>query len=319
MLQQFVGKKVLVLGDFMLDKYLWGDVRRISEEAPVPVVRVIKNNYFLGGAGNVCATITALNGQVFAVGLVGEDDEAEFLKDLLQEHQIITDYIVFDKSRPTTKKTRVLARNQLMLRLDYESYSAPSKPIQQTIISHLNALVPEVDIVVVSDRGKGLITRELMYSLTKLAEKNNKKIIVDPFPKHKDFYMGVSIVTPAEEEARKMADMKGNDPHNVEKMGEFLTEYFNAHVLIRRDLKGIDFFNFHGNAIHIPSSLKEVVDITGNRDVLLGTLALAVSSDLDMKDALKIASAAADITMSKIGTYTPTIGEIESIMKRNMF
>ena len=315
-LENFQGKSVLVLGDFILDKYVWGNVTRVSKEAPIPVIKKQKLSYVLGGAGNVAATISELNGNVKVIGLLGEDPEAEHLKELLHEHSIITDDMVEDSSRPTTKKTRVVVGGNQVARIDTESDEPASGKINEKIKQKLLDILPEVDVIVISDRGKGIVTRELMYCITKECKAADKKIIIDPFPAHKDYYSNSYIITPIPAEVREMFNISLEEGGSMKYLGEKTREYFRSNIIIEHSKEGLLVAPDAEESYEIPRHAHNIADITGSRDAFIGVLAMAVATGADLRTAAELSNAAYDITCQKLGTATVTIGELRKLIER---
>ena len=310
-LEKFKGKKVLVIGDIMIDKYIWGDVLRISPEAPVQVVNVVKETYEPGGASNVANNITSLNGNAFMVGISGSDDVKNILLQELKKRNINTDGIFTDKDKPTIQKIRIMGRGQQLLRVDYEKREHIHKDIENLIIEFLKKNVKDVDVVVVSDYAKGVITQEICNKLIQLAKENNKPLIVDPKPKHKDLYSNVTLITPNNTEAGEMMGIGDGTDEAVTEIGSKLLKHLNTNVLITRGEKGMSLFEKDGSITNIPTKAKEVYSIIGAGDIVVSTLALALASGANLKEAATLANIAAGIKVGKIGTASVSIEEIK--------
>ena len=317
-LEKFQGKKVLVIGDFILDNYIHGTVTRVSNEAPISVVKQAKVTDELGGAGNVAATITELNGNANVIGVVGDDNEGEKLKGLLQENIILTDSIVVDKSRPTTKKSRVIVKGHHLSRLDIESEDEPSKDVKAKLMENIKSYIPDVDVVVVSDRGKGLITRELMGCLIRDCNKTGTKILVDPYPAHMDFYSGVSMMTPIPKEARTMLSLPKSEVEGLMDLSTRTARSLNTIVMMQHSKKGLYYAAPDETQIHIPRET-EITDITGARDVFLGTLALLIATGAELENTTRISNLAYEITCRKLGSAKLTIREIKDALRQKAF
>lgn len=319
-LKKLEGKNVLVIGDLVLDNFIWGRVKRLSTEAPVPKVEVINKKAFLGGIGNIASMIKSLKAKPYVVGVVGKDEAAKITASLLSDKGIQTNYIVYDHTRPTVKKTRILVKNQYLTRLDYGSSEKLNERVEGKIKRDIERLIPKSDIVIVGDYGEGFLTKELMYYIIKLCDENNKKVIVRPFKNHKSYYMGAYMVVPTYHEAIKMSGYK-DDFQLIDNMGEELAEYFNSHILIDLHAKGAAFFNKHGKAFRTPASVKRVVDTTSSRNIFIGTVALGISAGLEIEEAVKIAKLAEDLSLTKMGTVEITLDEIKTALKlnRNIF
>ena len=315
-LEQFKNKKILVIGDIMLDKYIWGDVSRISPEAPVQVVNVVKETYEPGGASNVANNIASLGGNSFMVGIAGNDDAKDILLQELKKRKINAEGIFTDKDKPTIQKIRIMGRSQQLLRVDYEKKEHVHKDIENLIIEFLKKIVKDVDVIVISDYAKGVITNSICSELIKLAEENNKPIIVDPKPKHRDLYSNVTLMTPNNLEASEMAGIEDGTDDAIAEIGSRLLKQLDTNVLITRGEKGMSLFEKNGNITHIPTKAKEVYSIIGAGDTVVSTLALALASGAELKEAAMLANIAAGIKVGKIGTASVSIEEIKKELDR---
>ena len=209
-LDNFKGKKILVIGDIMLDKYIWGDVSRISPEAPVQVVNVLKETYEAGGAANVANNVAALGGLPYMVGISGNDEARNVLMEEMRKKCINTGGIIQDKDKPTTQKVRIIGKSQQLLMVDYENKEHIHHDIENSIIKFAEKNINEVDVVVISDYAKGVITQEVSSKIISLAKQNKKQVIVDPKPKHRNWYIGVDLITPNNNEASEMSGCSPN-------------------------------------------------------------------------------------------------------------
>ncbi|MBI2658921.1 D-glycero-beta-D-manno-heptose-7-phosphate kinase [Candidatus Woesearchaeota archaeon] len=309
-LENFKNKRILVIGDIMLDKYIWGDVSRISPEAPVQVVNVLKETYEAGGAANVASNVSALTGKAFMVGIVGNDEAKNMLLEELNKRDIDVEGIFIDKDKPTTQKVRVIGKSQQLLRVDYEKKGHAHKDTENKMIAFFNRIINKVDVVAVSDYAKGVITQTICNKLIQIAKDNNKMIIVDPKPKHKDLYVNATLVTPNNAEASEMTNIEDGD-EAVLGAGAKLLECLNSNVLITRGEKGMSLFEKDGSITDIPAKAKEVYSIIGAGDTVVATIALALASGADLKEAAMLANIAAGIKVGKIGTASVSIEEIK--------
>lgn len=308
-IEKFKEKRILVVGDIMLDKYIWGEVARISPEAPVQIVNVQKESYAPGGAANVANNIAALNGKVHMVGIVGNDDANKILMEDLQKRNINTEGIIIDENKPTIQKVRVLGRGQQLIRFDYEKNEYVDNNAENKIITFIENNIDNFDAIAISDYAKGVITKNIMQKLTEICKIKDKIIIVDPKPKHKDFYKNVTLVTPNSSEVHEILNLEnGNDTPGK---GKRLIDIFNSPVLMTRGEKGISLFELNGEVTNIPTKAKEVYDVTGAGDTTVATIALALASGASMKEASILANHAAGITVGKIGTSTVNIDELK--------
>jgi D-glycero-beta-D-manno-heptose-7-phosphate kinase len=301
-LNNFKEKNILVIGDIMLDKYIFGNVERISPEAPVQIVNVKKEKFIPGGAANVANNIAALNANAFMVGVTGNDNEANILLNELKKRNINTEGIITDQNKPTTQKVRILGQKQQLLRIDYEKKDYLNKETENKIIAFIKEKIEKIDAIIISDYAKGVITKNLIENIKKIA--GNKIIIVDPKPKHKDFYKNTTLITPNLKEAREMADNEEN-----------LIKELNTSILVTKGEKGMSLLEKDGNITNIPTKAKEVYDVSGAGDTVVATLTLALSSNATLKQAAILANHAAGITVGKIGTSTVTTEEIKASLK----
>lgn len=311
---KFCGKKVLVVGDVMLDKYILGDVSRVSPEAPVPVVSIVGEQFTPGGAGNTAKNVTALGGEAYLVGVVGSDGAKDVLLRELQKEGIHTDHIVVDITRPTIEKIRIIGNNQQLIRLDAERVHAADAGIEEEMIKAVESLSPAIDIFVVSDYAKGVVTERLMDAIRACARHHDKKVIVDPKPSHKALYRDVFVITPNAAEANDMAGGGGTGDKDVEKAGAALQRDLRANVLVTRGNKGMSLFEKGKQPVHLPTNAREVYDVSGAGDTVVATLALALASGLGLHEASVISNYTAGIKVGKRGTATVTPEELRSAL-----
>ena len=309
-LEQFKNKKILVVGDIMLDKYIWGDVSRISPEAPVQVVNVLKETYEPGGASNVANNVAALDGNTFMVGIVGDDEAKKILFNELKKREINTDGIFIDNEKPTIQKVRIVGKSQQLLRVDYEKKEHVHKDIEHSIIKFLELMIKDVDIIVISDYAKGVITPAICSRLIEISRNSNKAVIVDPKPKHKDIYSNATLITPNNAEASEMTNIEDGDDAVLE-MGSKLMKHLNSNVLVTQGEKGMSLFEKDGKITHISAKAKEVYSLIGAGDTVVATIALALASGASLEEAATLANIAAGIKVGKIGTASVSIDEIK--------
>ena len=313
-IEKFKSKKILVIGDVMLDKYIWGEVTRISPEAPVQIVNVVKEEYVPGGASNVAANIAELGAKVWMVGVVGNDETRDKLISGIAKKKINSDYLISDPEKRTILKVRIFGGKQQLLRFDYEKKGDISRNTEQKMLNSIKEIIKNIDAIIVSDYAKGTITRDLMEALKELCKKNSMLLIVDPKPEHKEYYKNVNLITPNISEAKKMAGLSEDAEEDVESMGKKLLAELNSNVLITRGEKGMSLFEKNGSILSIPTFAKEVYDIIGAGDTSVAALALALASGASFEESAIIANYAAGITVGKVGTSTVTIEELrESI------
>ncbi len=311
---------VLVVGDIILDHYIWGKVNRISPEAPVPVVFVTRENFVPGGASNVAVNISSLKGQVHLCGVVGEDSYGEVLLNILKERDVNTAGIVKDKIRHTTLKTRVIAGHQHLVRIDreepFDAVGASIKRIKDFIRANKNRF----NVVILSDYAKGLITRELVNFIKK--ELKNAFFIADPKVKNEYLYKELHLITPNRKEAFEIAKMvdDGSEKTLILAAKKIIKELKLPNLLITRGEEGMSLF-VNDSHIRIPTFAQEVFDVSGAGDTVVALVAAGLSSGLDLIKSCIIANVAASVVVAKMGTATASTDEIEkkwSLMDRKI-
>lgn len=310
-LNNFKNSKIAVVGDVMLDDYIFGSVDRISPEAPVPVINVKKESYVLGGAANVLNNLKSLNAQVFAFGIVGNDDNGKrFLKEL-NSKDINTDGIITDDKRPTAVKRRVIAQNQQLLRMDWEDKSPISSEIEDKILEKIKDKILEIDAFILSDYDKGVLTERLSKEIIKLARENKKIITVDPKPKNHMNYVGATSITPNRKEALECMESEKFESEDdlINKMKGLKTKLNLENLLLTRSEEGMTLFE--SNEVETISTVaKEVYDVTGAGDTVISVFTLSKIAGAAWFEAARIANTAAGIVVAKMGTATATTDQI---------
>lgn len=311
---KFKSRKILVLGDLMVDMFLWGKVTRISPEAPVPVVVVEKETSALGGAGNVANNLRSLGSEVFLFGVIGNDQVGNKLKDDFLTSGINIDGIISDDFRPTSIKTRIIAAHQQIVRFDKELKGELESRLNDELISRFETLIPKVDAVILSDYGKGVINKTVLQKTISLANKHNIPITVDPKIEHFLDYKKVSCITPNQAEA--IAGMHYKDislDKDIFELGKKILKKLDSKtVLITRGEKGMTLFEPGNRITHIPTRAREVFDVTGAGDTVIATLTLALASGANFREAAEIANFAAGLVVAKLGTATVTPEELKT-------
>ncbi len=304
-IQNFDKANVLVIGDIIADHYIWGKVERISPEAPVPIVDVQKEGYMLGGAGNVTNNILSLDGKVRICGVVGHDEMGRWITHSLRSNGIDTGGIVVEDGRPTSKKTRVVAHSQHVVRFDHESRGEISTQAQDIILEYIRTHIKDTGIIVISDYAKGVVTSHLVKGVLEIAMENNLSVLVDPKLKHFNYYTGATIITPNTNEAATASGIKIVDEESLHQAGEILLKQSGATaILITRGEHGMSLFERNGNVFHVPSVARDVFDVTGAGDTVVSTLALSIAAEAGFPDASIIANYAAGIVVGIVGTAT---------------
>ncbi len=304
-INDFKYRKILVIGDIILDHYIWGKVNRISPEAPVPVVEVTRENFLLGGAANVANNIVSLGAHAAVIGINGEDIAGEALKSILEQKGVDCAGL-FTENRPTTVKTRVIAHNQQVVRFDREDSKYVDGRILKGILSHIHSIVNDFDAVIISDYKKGMVTAQLVRGILKKTKPKNMFVAVDPKVGHFDFYKGVSLITPNLMEAALGAGMEITDDSSLNKAGEALIKKLSlTAALITRGEQGMSLFE-KKKVTHIPTVARKVYDVTGAGDTVISAFTLATASGASLEDSAVIANHAAGIVVAEVGTAVAT-------------
>jgi rfaE bifunctional protein kinase chain/domain len=303
LLDGFTGKKVIVVGDLMLDEFVWGKVRRISPEAPVPVVDVVDQTYRLGGSGNVAANIHALGGVPVPIGVIGRDWAADRVLDLLAQAGIDPAGIIRD-DRPTTLKTRIIAHNQQVVRADRESRATVSDSLNRDLADAFRTSLPSASAIVVSDYDKGVVNRALLAEILPEARKAAVPVFLDPKVQHADYYRPVTMITPNHSEAELLAGIRIENESSLEEAGRRILQKLSCdYVLITRGEEGMSLFSSAGSR-HLPAFAREVFDVTGAGDTVIAMLSLAHAGGASIEEASILANHAAGVAVGKIGTAT---------------
>lgn len=300
---------ILVIGDLMIDHYLWGSCDRISPEAPVQVVNVKKESSVLGGAGNVINNLVTLGSVVDVISVIGNDSVANELKSLLEKIDVPTSNLVVENNRKTSKKSRLIASQQQVLRYDMESIDDINENSHKQIIQTLEKNIDKYSSIILSDYGKGVLTTNLTKEIIKIANKNNIKVLVDPKGKDYSKYIGSYTLTPNKKEAMEATNIDIKDENSLIEALKSLKIQCNLEVsLITLSEQGIAIFD---DELTIkPTVAREVYDVTGAGDTVIASIAFALGNNLDIKDAIYFANLAAGVVVGKIGSATTTLDEI---------
>ncbi|WP_164469185.1 D-glycero-beta-D-manno-heptose-7-phosphate kinase [Aliarcobacter cryaerophilus] len=300
---------ILVIGDLMIDHYLWGSCDRISPEAPVQVVNVKKESSVLGGAGNVINNLVTLGSVVDVISVIGNDSVANELKSLLEKIDVPTSNLVVENNRKTSKKSRLIASQQQVLRYDMESIDDINENSHKQIIQTLEKNINKYSSIILSDYGKGVLTTNLTKEIIKIANKNNIKVLVDPKGKDYSKYKGSYTLTPNKKEAMEATNIDIKDESSlIEALKSLKTQCELEVSLITLSEQGIAIFD---DELTIkPTVAREVYDVTGAGDTVIASIAFALGNDLDIKDAIYFANLAAGVVVGKIGSATTTLDEI---------
>ncbi len=306
-------RRIIVYGDVMLDEFVWGDVTRISPEAPVPVVDIRRESVRLGGAANVVANLIALGVPAALVGVTGVDGAGERLR--VQMREVCDDradaHLVSDASRPTTTKTRIIAHNQLVVRADRERRAPVGAEIEDRLIEILHAAVERGDALVVSDYDKGAVTPRVLAAVLPRAQAAGLPVLVDPKPRNFDAYRPATLVTPNHHEALRLTNSEDDTDEGMARAGRALRARVGCRaVLITRGERGMMLLEDEGAPVYVETVAREVYDVTGAGDTVIATLAAALSAGATLTEAAVLANHAAGLVVGKLGTAVATAAEL---------
>jgi len=311
--------KVMVVGDLILDEYIWGAVNRISPEAPVPVLESKSENLALGGAANVANNLVALGCEVYLVGGVGDDEKGEKLIELIRNRSINSDGIYRFEHRPTTSKVRIIAHNQQILRIDKEDNRPISQSAEKKFIKFINDKLPEMDGVICSDYLKGILTEQITSALSQRAAEFKKLVVVDP--KGTDFskYKGASVITPNRSELERVAPIKINSDEDMERAAEYLMTLTKSEaILVTLGKDGMVLFPKNKKPFKISTVAREVFDVTGAGDTVISVFGMSLFSGFNFEEAAWLSNMAAGIVVGKVGTAVITLDEINRFLQEEM-
>jgi rfaE bifunctional protein kinase chain/domain len=298
----FNGLKIAVVGDMMLDCYFRGEVKRISPEAPVPILEVDNEFYRFGGAANVALNILKLGGIPYPIGVIGNDNDGRIFLSLAKDSNINISGLITDGNRPTTTKTRVIAHNQHVVRIDKESKQNLSADIEEKIITYIDNNIPNLDGIILQDYNKGVLTPTLIERVTSLASKNNKLITVDP--KFNNFFLfkNVTVIKPNRKEAEDVLGMKLKNLNDVTIAGNRILEKTNAkYVVLTLSEEGIAVFEKNKTVKRMPTQAQVVADVSGAGDTVISTLTMALAAKADIVEATYLANYAGGIVCEEVG------------------
>ncbi|MEP6742074.1 MAG: D-glycero-beta-D-manno-heptose-7-phosphate kinase [bacterium] len=305
-------RKIVVLGDVMLDEFVWGDVTRISPEAPVPVVDIRRESVHLGGAGNVLANIVALGAGGCVVGVVGKDSAGERIRATLHEVSPLQDneYLVVDQNRPSTTKTRIIAHSQLVVRADREHRRPVNGQVEKRVIESLQKALQQADAFVVSDYDKGVVTPRILKEILAFAYKT-APVLIDPKIRNFSYYRPASLITPNHFEALRMSNLEEDSDDGLHQAARAIQERLDCDaVLITRGERGIMLLERNQAPVFVETAAREVYDVTGAGDTVIATLAAALAAGASVLEAANLANHAAGIVVGKVGTATATAAEL---------
>ena len=305
------GGRVLVLGDVMLDQFLWGKVARISPEAPVPVVEITSESFHLGGAANVAGNVRALGGQAVVAGVIGDDGPGLRVRAALVEAGVEDALSVADEGRPTTVKTRIIAHHQQVVRADREALAPVAGALERALLQRVRAALPSCGAVILSDYHKGVVTAAVMRAVLALARRRGVPVLVDPKVAHFALYRRVALVTPNQAEAEQATGVRIRSEADVLTAGAAILRRLRCEAaLITRGEQGMSLFEPGRPPLHIPTAAREVFDVTGAGDTVIATIGLARCTRAGLPEAARLANLAAGVVVGKVGTATATPEEV---------
>lgn len=311
-LPKIKNKRIAVLGDLMIDQYTWGNVNRISPEAPVPIVDVQNESNSLGGAANVANNLQSLGATVYPIGVVGDDDAGILLKQLVHEGGFISDGIIRESKRPTTIKSRIIAHNQHVVRIDRESRAALSKATKKRILEFLESIMPDLDALIMEDYNKGLLSAELIRKSIALANSHNVLTTVDPKFTHFLSYRGVTLFKPNRKETEEAtAQIIQTIPECIDAAKKLRQKLQCQNILITLGEEGMVLLDAKDCATHIPTRAQKVHDVSGAGDTVISTLTAILSTGASIVEASHIANFAASVVIAEIGAVPIDIRKLK--------
>ena len=315
--RRFGRTRVLVVGDLMLDEFIWGRVDRISPEAPVPVVRVTQETIHLGGAANVVHNLCALGGKATACGVIGNDRAGRRLVDELRKVGAGTTGVIGARGAVTIRKTRVVAHNQQVVRFDREQPDH-ARRAHTGLLKFLQRHASNFDVILISDYGKGVIGEELCRELAELRQRHGVRVIVDPKKRNYAYFRELTLATPNQAEAADAAEIEISDERSLRAAGMALIKRWQAEaILITRGEHGMSLFKRDGDVRHFPTAARDVFDVTGAGDTVVATCALALAAGASFEEAAALANQAAGVVVGKVGTATLTAAELRRAIQQS--
>lgn len=318
-ISNFKKARVMVIGDLILDEFIWGKVDRISPEAPVPVVWVDRESFMPGGASNVANNVATLGAKVDLVGVVGNDIKGGILKSELDQRGVVTGGIIVDNTRPTVLKSRVIAHKQQVVRIDREFVNPLSRKTHNRIENYVRKRIADIDILIIEDYGKGVISPHLLKTIVPLAKRHKKVIAVDPKEDHFHSYKGVTLITPNAEEASKVTGVKLHNKRAIEDAGKRLLKKLRCKMaLVTLGERGMVLFKERKRPAYIPTVAQDVYDVSGAGDTVIGVFSLALASGAREIEAANIANCAAGIVVGKVGIAVVDREELTQRIKEEL-
>jgi D-beta-D-heptose 7-phosphate kinase/D-beta-D-heptose 1-phosphate adenosyltransferase len=318
LLKAMRGQRVLVLGDVMLDEFIWGRVARISPEAPVPVVEVTAQSFHLGGAGNVASNVRALGGAALLAGVVGQDNAGQRVRDALADAGVDAHLAVPDGGRPTTVKTRIIAHNQQVVRADREQSDDIADALERELLERVRRTLPSCRALIVSDYQKGVVTARMMGAALTLARRRRIPVLVDPKLRNFAIYRKATVVTPNQREAEQATAIAIRSTADLQRAGRRILDLLQCRAaIVTRGEHGMSVFERGRRPLHVPTAAREVFDVTGAGDTVIATLGLALAAGARLAEAARLANVAAGVVVGKLGTATATPQELLAALGGN--
>jgi len=309
--------RALVVGDLMLDEYLWGKTERISPEAPVQVVDVQREDLRLGGAGNVINNLISLGCQVHVATVLGDDDDGRLLRRRLEEKEVGTEGVLLTSGRVTSRKTRILASNQQMLRIDRESRDFIQPGVEAELAEHIKRVAADFDVILISDYLKGVLSDGLLKIVIEAGRTAGVPVVVDPKGRDYNKYRGATLLTPNRKESGEASGVDIRDESSLREAGRYLRESLDLDALVlTRSEEGLTLFLRDGRVENLPTETREVYDVSGAGDTVLCMFGLGLACSLSLEDAARMANVAAGIVVGKVGTSTVSPEEIIEVVAR---
>lgn len=302
LLQRFRGRKIAVLGDLMIDRYYWGSVRRVSPEAPVPVVEVESESVRFGGAANVANNIQALGGKPVLLGIIGDDHPGSLFTDMLRDQGMEAGGVIVDADRPTTIKTRVIASGQHVVRIDNESKQECSPAVSEKLVKAVRATIAGVDGIIIEDYNKGAVTRDVIHAVIAAAREHGKPVAVDP--KFNNFFefKRVTVFKPNRREVEEVVGGRVRSTAEIERVGRKLLHDLDAeNILLTRSEEGMSLFESNGTVTHYPTTAEVVQDVSGAGDTVISTLTMALVAGADIRESCMLANCAGGVVVGSVG------------------
>jgi len=316
----FPNTRILVVGDIIMDEYIWGNVSRISPEAPVPIVQVIKETQMLGGAANAINNINSLGGKSMLCGVIGDDPKGREILNFIQDLGIIHDGIIIEDSRPTSIKTRIVAHNQQVVRVDREIIEEIKSESIKKILGFIKKHLNDLDGIIVSDYGKGVISSRLMKGLREIVKNSDIILAVDPKTDNFKYYKEVDTITPNHHEAGAYCGIEIDNEENLLRAGNLMLNNLKCRsVLITQGKDGMTLFQRDEEPCHIPTVSRKVFDVSGAGDTVISTLSLCLASGMDLKSAAIVSNFAAGIVVGEVGTSTVSSEELKKVINGHYY